>query len=97
MCHYTITLTDTTTQTVTSVDVVGVWKQRISIPSDTQINADTDVGSCTGKCKKRLVTHPEITDRGGNQIQIIDISARPCYRVGAAGKPKNPIDSWIAL
>jgi hypothetical protein len=95
---YTITVTDLTTQTVTSVEVDGLWEPRISVPSDTHITNDKD-SACTGKCKVRILSHPEVPGRGGNQIKITDLAVRHCNTELKIDQEDNPAaaKAWIAL
>jgi hypothetical protein len=99
MGDYTIKMKDLTTQKVTRVDVVGIWKSPISISVDTQINTDDNDGSCTGKCQVRVTSHREKPDRGGNIVKITDLSVRPCYDRDSQDDLSNPADAgpWIAL
>lgn len=79
MGTFTVTVTDDKTgkETVTKVD--GLWKPRISIPSDFPVTQDNEP-ACTGKCTVKIITDPEIEGRNGNKVKVVTLSARECVK-----------------
>jgi len=62
----------------TTFELDGLWKPHISVWSDNQITMDTAKGACTGRCKVRIRTKPQVVGRDGNKVKILTLSAREC-------------------
>ena len=77
MGTFTATVTDLATSKETTKKVDGLWKPRISVPSDIQITSDDDPG-CTGKCKVKVTTDAQIEGRAANKVKIVTLSVREC-------------------
>ena len=77
MGTFSVTVTDLVTNKETTTKLDGLWKPRISVPSDIQITSDTDPG-CTGKCKVKVTTDPQIEGRKANKVKIVTLSVREC-------------------
>jgi hypothetical protein len=77
MGTFTVVVTDLTTGVQTTTQGDGLWKPKISIPSDIPITKD-NVPGCTGRCSIRVTTDPQIQGREGNKVKIMTLSAREC-------------------
>jgi hypothetical protein len=103
MGMYTISLTNVLTNNATTKIVDGIWKPRISVPADLQINSDNihDDGSCTGKCIVKITTHPQILGRAGNKVKIMTLSVRKCIiPTTSMSEQSNQLDdptSWLVV
>lgn len=78
---FTVTLLDKNTLQQTSLEVDGLWKPTISVPSDIALTEDlASPMACTGRCSITVTTQPEIKGRNGNKVKIITLSVRKCIK-----------------
>ena len=81
MGAFTITVTDRNTQQQTSLEVDGLWKPRISVPSDIALTEDSaSPVACTGQCQITVTTKPQIAGRSANKVKIVTLSVRKCIQ-----------------
>jgi hypothetical protein len=63
------------------MNVDGIWKPHISVPSDVAIQATNNGdGTCSGSCTVTILTHDENPKRPGNKVKIMTLSARKCKK-----------------
>ena len=79
MGTFNVTVTDQRTGVETTTIIDGLWQPKISVPSDLPITSDGFPG-CTGQCKVRVTTNPQIEGRRGNKVKIVTLSARECLK-----------------
>jgi hypothetical protein len=62
------------------MNVDGIWKPHISVPSDVAIQGTNDAGTCSGSCTVTILTHDIKPQRTGNKVKIMTLSARKCKK-----------------
>jgi len=60
------------------MEIDGIWKPHISVPSDIPLLPKTKDLTCTGNCVVTVLTHPQHASRRGNKVKITTLSARLC-------------------